>query len=160
MGAAILAHAAGGQSRTAHPATPIMAEKSSPNLILTQDHAPSKLQKHIVSPTLPASPTLQAPTRYTGPYPSRSTTHSHTEPHRVPSGPMTEIERSRFWSASSAPGEYCQRGSSRGRGGHSHTLASFISPVKTTIFAEIVGIKNEPWAKSLLPVVILPAIVL
>ena len=128
MGAAILAHAAGGRSRTAHPATPIMAEKSSPNLILTQDHAPSKLQKHIVSPTLPATPTLQAPTPYTGPNPSCSTTHSHTELPEVPSRPMTEIERSRFWSASSAPGEYCQRGNSLGRGGHSHTLASFEHP--------------------------------
>ena len=128
MGAAILAHAAGGQSRTAHPATPIMAEKSSPNLILKQDHAPSKLQKHIVSPTLSATPTLQAPTRYTGPNPSCSTTHSHTELPEVPSRPTTEIERSRFWSAQSAPGECCQRGSSRGRDDHSHKLAGFEHP--------------------------------
>ena len=128
MGAAILAHAAGGRSRTAHPATPIMAEKSSPNLILTQDHAPSKLQKHIVSPTLPAKPTLQAPTPYTGPNPSCSTTHSHTELPEVPSRPTTEIERSRFCSASSAPGEYCQRGSGLGRGDHSHKLAGFEHP--------------------------------
>ena len=128
MGAAILAHAAGGQTRTAHPATPIMVEKSSPNLILTQDHAPSKLQKHIVSPTLSATPTLQAPTPYTGPNLSCSTTHSHTELPEVPSEPTTEIGRSRFWSALSAPGECCQRGSGLGRGDHSHKLASFEHP--------------------------------
>ena len=82
MGAVILAHAVGGWSQTAHPATPITAEKSSPNSILTQDHAASKLQKHIVSPTLSATPTLQAPTPYTGPNPSCSTTHSHADPSR------------------------------------------------------------------------------
>ena len=128
MGATILAHAVGGWSRTAHPATPITAEKSSPNSILTQDHAPIKLKKHTVSPTLSATPTLQAPTPYTGPNPSCSTTHSHTEPHRVPSEPMIEIGRSRFWSASSAPGECWQRGSDLGRGDHSHKLAGFDHP--------------------------------
>ncbi len=128
MGATILAHAVGGWSRTAHPATPITAEKSSPNSILTQDHAPSKLQKHIVSPTLPATPTLQAPTRYTGANPSCSITHSHTELPGVPSEPTTEIERSRFCSALSAPGENWQRGSGLDRGDHSHKLASFEHP--------------------------------
>ena len=118
----------GGWSRTAHPATPITAEKSSLNSILTQDHAPSKPQKDIGSPTLPATPTLQAPIRYTGPNPSCSTTHSHTKLPEVPSKPMTEIKQSRFWSASSAPGEYCQLDSSRGRGDHNHKLASFEHP--------------------------------
>ena len=128
MGAAILAHAVGGRSQTAHPATPITAEKSSLNLILKQDHAPSKLQKHIVSPTLSATPTLQAPTPYTGPNLSCSTTHSHTELPEVPSRPTTEIERLRFWSALSAPGECSQRGSGLGRGDHSHKLAGFDHP--------------------------------
>ena len=47
---------------------------------------------------------------------------------RVPSGPMTEIERSRFWSAPSAPGECSQRGSSHSRDDHSHTIAGFDHP--------------------------------
>ena len=113
---------------TKHRDAHITAKKSSPNSILTQDHAPSKLQKHIWPSALSATPTLQAPTRYTGPNPSCSTTHSHTEPHRVPSEPMIEIGRSRFCSALSAPGECWQRGSDLGRGDHSHKLASFEHP--------------------------------
>ena len=55
--------------------------------------------------------------------------YSHTELPEVPSEPpMTEIGRSRFRSALSAPGECSQRGISRGRGDHSHTLASCEHP--------------------------------